>query len=122
MTNTIKEQIHHPMCSDSNCPGSMSQSPPVKNTRDAPLTDDIGGSHMHLCQTPPLFVMTHFQFRKRAPPKMNSALRGRTACENRSLYACNLVLVGGGETCGVIFVMEKVSFVFLLNVNVTRAS
>lgn len=27
MTNTIRQQIHHPVCSDSNCPGSMSQSP-----------------------------------------------------------------------------------------------
>lgn len=27
MTNTIRQRIHHPVSSDSNCPGSMSQSP-----------------------------------------------------------------------------------------------
>lgn len=67
MTNTIRRQIHHPVCSDSNCPGSMSQWPCYKYKGCCFDRDDIGASHIHLSQTPPLFVMTHFQFRKRGP-------------------------------------------------------
>lgn len=97
MTNTIRQQIHHPVRSDSNCPVSMSRFHLVKNTRDAPLTDmTLAPSHIHLSQTPSPFVMTHFQFNKRAPLKMNSVLRGRRkADEYRAVCVCVCNLVFG---------------------------
>lgn len=75
---------------------------------------------MHLSQTPLLFVMTHFQFSKMAPPKMNSALRGRRkACARggRFVCVCDSDLGWGGETCGGILFNKKACFVLLLNVN-----
>lgn len=81
---------------------------------------------MHLSPTPPLFVMTHFQFSKRGPAVDEQCpYVGGGRPVKAGHCVCNLDLGRGGETCGGIFLShKKACFVLLSNVNVsgTRAS
>lgn len=120
MTNTIRQQIHHPVCSDSNCPGCMSQSPPLLKIQGMLLWQRWHRRQSHAFKPDTSAICYDTLSIKQNGPAEDEQCptwEEEGLCERRSLCVCDLDPGWGGEACGGILFNKKASFVLLLNVN-----
>lgn len=123
MTNTIRQQIHHP-CALTVIVLGPCRSPPVKNTRDAPLTEMTSAPVTCIYTRHLLYLLWHTFNLAKGPQRRWTVPYVGGRLVNAGRCGCNLDLDRGGETRGWILFNKKACFVLLLNVNVrrTRAS